>query len=145
MRIQNEQAEELVDAFDSFDGWEDRYRFLIDLGRKLPPLPEDARTEEHRVHGCQSQVWIIAAPTEQNNQEVVDFVADSDSTLVRGLIAVLRRVYAGQPAQAVLNFDIEGLLERLGLNQHLSLSRRNGLYGMVQRIKALASQMQSAA
>ena len=120
-----------------FDSWEDRYRFLIDLGRKLPPLPDDARTEENRVHGCQSQVWLVA---EAKEDDTITFVADSDSTLVKGLIAVLRKMYSGQKARDVLNFDIEAFLERLGLNQHLSMSRRNGLFGMVKKIKEVAAQ-----
>ncbi len=120
-----------------FDSWEDRYRFLIDLGRKLPPLPDDARTEENRVHGCQSQVWLVA---DAKDDDTITFVADSDSTLVKGLIAVLRKMYSGQKARDVLSFDIEAFLERLGLNQHLSMSRRNGLFGMVKKIKTIAAQ-----
>lgn len=119
-----------------FDSWEDRYRFLIDLGRKLPLLPDDARTEENRVHGCQSQVWLVA----DAQDDTITFIADSDSTLVKGLIAVLRKMYSGQKGRDVLSFDIEAFLERLGLNQHLSMSRRNGLFGMVKKIKTIAAQ-----
>jgi sulfur transfer protein SufE len=136
MFTQQENADALVEAFEMFDSWEDRYRFLIDLGRKLPALPDDARTEENRVHGCQSQVWLVA---EAKDDDTITFVADSDSTLVKGLIAVLRKMYSGQKARDVLSFDIEGLLERLGLNQHLSMSRRNGLFGMVKKIKTIAA------
>lgn len=136
MSTQQETADTLVEAFETFDSWEDRYRFLIDLGRKLPVLPDDARVEENRVHGCQSQVWLLATP--QENGEIT-FVADSDSTLVKGLIAILRKVFSGQNARDILGFDIEAFLERLGLNQHLSLSRRNGLFGMVQKIKEIAT------
>lgn len=134
---QQEIADELVDSFEMFDAWEDRYRFLIDLGRKLPPLDEAEKTEENRVHGCQSNVWMVA----QRDNDKIDFIADSDSSIVRGLIAVLRRVYSGQTAQNILSFDIEPFFARLGFDQHLSMGRRNGLYGMVQRIKTLAASM----
>ena len=136
---QQKNAEQLVRAFESFESWEERYSFLISMGRKLPPLDDADRTEENRVHGCQSNVWVVAHPQQQSGEEVIDFVADSDSTLVKGLIAILRKIYSGQTPSRVLAFDIEGLFERLDLNQHLSMGRRNGLYGMVQRIKILAA------
>lgn len=137
---QQEQAQELIDAFGLFDSWEDRYRFLIDMGRSLPPLPATARVEENRVHGCQSNVWMIPNPTGDGK---LDFLADSDSTIVKGLIAVLRQVYAHQGPRDVLDFDINGFLQKLELDQHLSLGRRNGLEGMVVKIKQLATQMES--
>lgn len=136
-----EQAEELVDSFTLFDEWEDRYRFLIDLGKELPPLPDEARTEENRVHGCQSNVWLIASSHQENDEKKIDFLADSDAHIVRGLIAILRRVYSGQSPSDILDFDIDGLFKKLGLDQHLSMGRRNGLAGMVSRIKSLASAM----
>jgi cysteine desulfuration protein SufE len=136
MSTQQENAEALIDAFESFDDWEERYSFLIDIGRKLPPMTPEDKNDETRVHGCQSQVWVVAQPKE----DTIEFVADSDSTLVKGLIAVLRKVYSGQRAQDIVNFDIEDFFEKLGLNQHLSLGRRNGLYSMVGRIKTLAAQ-----
>lgn len=140
---QQEQADQLVESFEMFDTWEDRYRFLIDMGRKLPPLDDSQRTEEYRVHGCQSAVY-LAARMREGTEDVIDFVADSDSTLVKGLIAILRKVYSGYPAQAILTFDIEGLLKRLGLDAHLSMGRRNGLFSMVQRIKTLAAQLSTS-
>lgn len=133
---QTERAQELVEAFEMFDNWEDRYRFLIDLGKKLPPLPEDARVEQNRVHGCQSNVWMIGEKTPQNT---ISFVADSDSTIVRGLIAVLRQIYNDQTPDAILGFDVDAYLATLELDQHLSMGRRNGLAGMVSRIKTLAA------
>ena len=138
---QEDQAQELVDAFEMFDAWEDRYRFLIDLGRKLPPLPESAKTEENRVHGCQSNVWMIAEPHTEAESTTIEFIADSDSTIVRGLIAILRSVYSGESPRDILSYDIDGLLRRLELDQHLSMGRRNGLAGMVSRVKSLATQL----
>jgi len=141
---QDEQAEQLVEAFELFDDWDDKYSFLIDLGRKLPPMDEAAKTEENRIQGCQSKVWIVMEPHSEDGEAVLDFRADSDSAIVKGLIAILRKVYAGQPPEAVISYDIEGLLERLGLSRHLSLNRRNGLLGMVQRIKRDATQLSVA-
>ncbi len=137
---QQENAQELVEAFEMFDNWEDRYRFLIDLGKKLPPLPEGARVEENLVHGCQSSVWMIAEPKREADETRIDFLADSDSTIVRGLIAILRNIYSGQTPRDILQFDIDALLRRIELDQHLSLGRRNGLAGMVNRVKTLAAQ-----
>ena len=140
---QQQQAEDLTDAFEMFDDWEDKYRFLIDLGRKLPALPDAEKTEENRIHGCQSRVWVIAEKHTAPEGDVIEFLADSDSDIVKGLIAILRRVYYGQTAGRILQFDIEGLLHRLELDQHLSMNRRNGLYEMIQRIKRLALTLES--
>ncbi len=140
---QQTQADELVETFSLFDEWEDRYRFLIDLGRELPSFDEEDKTDFNKVHGCQSNVWLVASAGEENGAPVVDFVADSDAHIVRGLIAILRRLYAGKTAQEILSFDIEGFLKQLGLDQHLSLGRRNGLAGMVARVKQLASEISS--
>ena len=134
-----EQADQLVEGFDLFDSWDDRYRFLIDLGRKLPPMTDAEKSEENRVHGCQSNVWIAAHTQPEDSSAIVHFVGDSDSSLVKGLIAVLWRVCSGQPAEKIVSYDVEGLLDRLGLSQHLTMGRRNGLYEMVKRIKALAA------
>jgi cysteine desulfuration protein SufE len=139
--IENQQeiADDLVETFEMFDSWEDRYGVLIDFGKKLPPLDDSDKTEENRVHGCQSQVWMVARPREENGQTVIDFIAESDALIVKGLIAILRKVYSGQTPQNILSFDITGLLQRLGLDQHLTTGRRNGLDGMVRKIKTLAA------
>ena len=137
---QEESAEQLVDAFEMFDGWEERYPFLIDLGRKLPSLDAEEKVEANRVHGCQSNVWLVAQTKAAESGEVIEFVADSDSSIVKGLIAILRRIYSGRTSREILSFDIEAFLARLGLDQHLSMSRRNGLNGMVSRIKTVAAQ-----
>lgn len=141
---QQENAQELVEAFEMFDNWEDRYRFLIDLGKQLPSLPPGAKTEENRVHGCQSNVWMIAEPRQEDGETKIDFVAESDSTIVSGLIAIVSRIYSGQTPRDILQFDIDGLLRQLELDQHLSMGRRNGLAGMVTRVKTLATQLESA-
>ena len=135
---QNERALELTEAFEMFDAWEDRYRFLIDMGRDLPAFPQSEKTDENIVTGCQSQVWMIADSVDDQH---IEFIADSDSTIVKGLIAILRAVYSGYTPQEIISFDVNGLLAQLGLDQHLSMGRRNGLAGMVTRIKTLATQM----
>lgn len=134
------QADELIETFEMFDEWEDRYRFLIDLGKELPPFPDAARVDENKVHGCQSNVWLIADPQQADGEKTIHFLADSDAHIVRGLIAILRRVYSGQSADEISRFDIDGFFKKLGLDQHLSMGRRNGLSGMVARVKALAAQ-----
>lgn len=137
---QQEAADDLVESFELFEEWEDRYRFLIDLGKKLPSLPEKCKTDENRVHGCQSSVWLVAESEENGGEKTVDFLADSDSSIVRGLIAILQNVYAHRRPVEILDFDISALFTRLGLDQHLSTGRRNGLAGMVKRIRTLAAQ-----
>lgn len=136
---QQQQADDLIDAFEMFDDWEDKYRFLIDMGRKLPTLPDAEKTEENRIHGCQSRVWVVAERRDTSEGVVIEFVADSDSDIVKGLIAILRKVYFGQTTEKILAFDIEGLLHRLELDHNLSMNRRNGLAEMIQRIKRLAA------
>ncbi len=102
MDNQQEIADDLVETFEMFDSWEDRYGVLIDFGKKLPPLDESDKIEENRVHGCQSQVWMIARPREEDGQTVIDFIAESDALIVKGLIAILRKIYSGQTPQNIL-------------------------------------------
>ncbi len=135
-----EQGEELVEAFDMFDSWEDRYRFLIDMGRSMEPLFDLEKTDRNRVTGCQSNVWLVANVEEKAGEKTLHFRADSDSTIVRGLIALLTTIYNEQTPRTILDFDIDSLMQRLGLDQHLSIGRRNGMAGMVARIKTLAAQ-----
>jgi cysteine desulfurase/selenocysteine lyase len=136
----NEAAEELADLFEFLEDQQERYRFIIELGEKLLPLPDDERTEVNRVRGCQSTVY-ISARKRPGTDDTIDFLADSDADLVRGLIAILQRVFSGQSARQILAFDVEGFFKRLGLDQHLTLGRRNGLASMVQRIRTLAAQL----
>lgn len=137
---QQEKAEEIVEAFSFFEEWEDRYGYLIDLGRELPPMPETLKTEETRVQGCQSKVWVVAETSQKEGQPHIALLVDSDSAIVKGLIAVLWQVFSGYTPQEILSFDVEGLLNRLELEEHLSMNRRNGLFSMIQRIRSLAVQ-----
>ncbi len=117
---------------------EDRYRYLIQLGRKLEPYPEEFRDQEHLVPGCLSQVWLVTI--EGSDPSEVVFRADSDAHIVKGLIGVLLMMYSGKTAEEILKTDVEGLFERLDLGQHLSVNRRNGFYSMTLKMREHAAQ-----
>ncbi len=138
MDTQPEQVQELIDTFSMLESWEDKYNYLIDLGRELPPLNDVYRVEANRVHGCQSNVWITSTTTKKDGHEVIEFIAESDSKIVSGLIAVLRRAYSGMTPEYIINYNVQELFEALELEQHLTLGRRNGLASMVQRIQHFA-------
>ena len=137
---QEQQAEMLVETFEMFDNWPDRYRVLIEMGYEMDEMDDALKTEEHLVKGCMSQVWLVLSTKEaEDGTMLIDFVADSDAAIVKGLTSVLHMVYANQPAEKILSFDIIALLEQLQLSQHLSMNRRNGLNSMVKRIKTMAA------
>ena len=127
--------EELVDNFALFDDWEERYRYLIDLGRELPHMDDAMKTDEHLVRGCTSRVWLV--PNIENN--VLTFEADSDAHIVRGLVALLFAAYQGKTLDEIRDFDIDQAFQEIGLDQHLSANRRSGFFAMVERIKTLAA------
>lgn len=135
--------DELIDEFDALGDWDDQCDYLIDLGRQLPKLPDAAKTDEHRVRGCQSNVWLVPQIRE-GDPPVIEFVANSDAIIVNGLIAVLTVLYSGRTPQEILGTDPRAVFARLGLERHLSSQRRNGLYGMVERIRLLAQQAAAA-
>lgn len=128
--------DELVENFGLLDDWDDRYRYLIDLGRKLPPMPDELKVDAHKVRGCMSQVWLLPGRTDDGR---FAFAADSDAHIVKGLIAVLGILYSGKPAAEVTAGDPEAAFRRLGLDQHLSPSRRNGLVAMIDKIRRYAA------
>lgn len=123
---------ELADEFDLLGDWEERYRYVIELGRELAPLVDAERSDANRVRGCASQVWLV---TEPQSDGTLVFRGDSDAHIVRGLIAVLLRLYSGQPLTDILAFDIQGAFAKLGLAGHLSAQRSNGLASMATRIR----------
>ena len=129
--------DELLETFDSLEDWDERCDYLIDLGFDLPEFPQQGKTEENRVRGCQSNVWLVAEVRE-NGRPTIQISADSDSMIVRGLIAVLLTIFSGRTPEEILETDVRTIFERLGLDRHLSSTRRNGLYGMVNRIRTLA-------
>jgi cysteine desulfuration protein SufE len=127
---------EIVENFDLMEEWDDRYRYLIELGRALPPLPEDARNEANKVRGCASQVWLSTSVKPNGNSgPTLSFEGDSDAHIVRGLIAVLFALYSGKPAKDILSTDAVALFEKLGLREHLTPQRSNGFRSMVDRIR----------
>lgn len=129
--------DELADNFDLFDDWEDRYRYIIDLGKKLPEFPEALKTDTYKVRGCMSQVWIIPGYVKGDSDRFA-FAADSDAHIVKGLIHVLASLYTGKSMVDIAAIDAESAFAKLGLDQHLSPSRRNGLVAMVDRIRKSA-------
>ena len=131
-------VDELLDEFDALADWEERCDYLIDLGFELPEMPEAAKIEANRVRGCQSNVWLITR-VHPGDAPTIEIVADSDAMIVRGLIAVLLTVFSGRTPQEILETDVEAIFSRLGLTKHLSTTRRNGLFGMVGRVRAIAA------
>ena len=131
--------DEITENFELLDEWDDRYRYIIELGRTLAPLSDAARVEANKVQGCASQVW-LTTKIEQNGAAgpVLRFSGDSDAHIVRGLIAILFAVYSGKPAGDILRIDALSLFDRLGLREHLTPQRSNGLKSMVGRIRAEA-------
>ena len=132
--------DEIADNFSLLDEWDDRYRYVIELGRSLPPFPDEARTETNKVLGCASQVWLIAkAQPDGAHGPVMTFVADSDAHIVRGLIAILLALYSGKAARDILSVDALALFDKLGLRENLTPQRSNGLRSMVERIRREAN------
>ncbi len=128
--------EEIAETFAFLDDWEDRYRYLIDLGKAMPPLDDAFKVPAFKVDGCASQVWLRP----QFDNDAVDFGGDSDAMIVRGLIALLHALYAGVPVDEVAGVDAPAELGRLGLHDHLSGQRSNGVRAMVERIRRLAAE-----
>ncbi|HCB41782.1 MAG TPA: Fe-S cluster assembly protein SufE [Pseudomonas sp.] len=128
-------SDDIVDTLSFFDSWEDRYKYIIDLGRELPELAAEQRTEDNLVRGCQSQVWLVS----RREGDRLYFDADSDAFIVKGLLAVVLAAYNGKRVDEIRDFDIEGYFSSLNLLKHLSVTRGNGLRAMVQRIQASAA------
>ena len=128
-------AQDLIETLSFFDDWEDRYKYIIDLGRELPPMPDVLHTEDRLIRGCQSKVWINT----EGDSNCLQFAMDSDAFIVKGLIAIVLAAYNQQSAEHVLNFDIDQYFQQLDLMQHLTPTRGNGLRAMVTRIKDEAS------
>lgn len=126
--------EDLIDDFEFLDDWEDRYRYVIELGKTLEPFPDELRNDATRVKGCVSQVWLISTRP-KDAPGTLAFIGDSDAHIVRGLVAILFRLFSGKTPQEILDADAKGVFERLGLDAHLSPQRSNGFYSMVERIR----------
>ena len=129
----NERAQELIDDFNLFEDWSDKYEYIISLGKDLPEMQKEDKKEENLVKGCQSQVWLIA---EQNGGRVY-FEADSDAIISKGICALLVRVFNGQLAHEIVGNDLS-FIDKIGLKEHLSPNRSNGLVAMIKKIKTYA-------
>ncbi|MCI7486216.1 MAG: SufE family protein [Alphaproteobacteria bacterium] len=127
--------EELIDNFSFLDGWEEKYQYVIDLGHKLEPLDEKFKTDDWKVKGCQSQVWLV--PQIQNG--VFHFKGDSDAILVKGIISIVLLIYNDKTAAEIKNIDVTKIFVKLGLEENLTPSRRNGMLSMVEKIKQYAA------
>lgn len=137
---------EIIDNFEFLDDWEDRYRYVIELGKALPPLPEHLRTDANKVRGCVSQVWLATHVKHEPGKPVrLTFEGDSDAHIVRGLVAILLTLYNDRGADDILLADVEALFQRIGLREHLTPQRSNGLTSMIQRIRADAEAALAAA
>jgi len=129
--------DEIIENFAVLDDWDDRYRYVIELGRTLPPLADEAHNEANKVRGCTSQVWLVThVKPDGAGGPVLSFEGDSDAHIVRGLVAILFAVYSGKTAQAILDTDAIAIFDKLGLRENLTPQRSNGLRSMVERIRA---------
>lgn len=131
--------DDLVENFELLGEWEERYRYIIELGRKLPPMPEPDHNEANKVRGCMSQVW-LTCKINPGPPKTLEFQGDSDSHLVKGLIALLFLICGGRTPQDIAKLDIASIFTRLGLENHITMNRRNGFFAMVERIKGYAEQ-----
>ena len=131
--------DEIKDSFTFFDSWEERYQFIIDLGRELPELQSDEKIDSNLIRGCQSQVWMIHSYNEETGDLQLDL--DSDAHIVKGLICIVLSAYSQKTPEEVLNFDIEDLFSDLDLLRHLSSTRGNGLRSMVARVQSIAEKI----
>ncbi|PCI33530.1 MAG: cysteine desulfuration protein SufE [Alphaproteobacteria bacterium] len=131
---------DVLETFEFLDDWEDRYKYIIDLGRNLPDFDEKYMVEENRVHGCTSRVWLV--------HELVDgkivFKGESDAHIVRGLVALILMIFSGKPAKEITSTEARDTLDQLGLEKHLSPMRTNGLFSMVGKIKSIAAAYQGS-
>lgn len=135
--------DEIIENFGYLDDWEDKYRYVIELGRGLPPLPEELHTDAYKVRGCASQVWLETQVEPGGTaQPILTFRGDSDAHLVRGLIAILIELYSGQAADRILATDAIKIFQELGLESHLTPQRSNGVRAMVERIRGDAQRAQ---
>ncbi|MCV2880936.1 SufE family protein [Actibacterium sp. XHP0104] len=139
-----EAFEEIVDTFEFLEDWEERYRHVIDMGKAMPPLDEAVKVPATKVEGCASQVWLLPRIDGTGAGAVFHFEGESDAMIVRGLIAVLHALYDGLSVAEVLKVDALAEMGRLGLNDHLSAQRSNGLRAMVERIRKLAGETAAA-
>lgn len=139
----NERQDEIIEEFSGFDDWMDRYQLLIDLGNEQEPLDDKYKTEQNLIDGCQSRVWLQADLVEVNSEKVIHFQAESDALIVKGIVALLIRVLNDSTPQEILDTDLY-FIEQIGLKEHLSPTRSNGLLAMVKQMRMYALAFQSS-
>jgi cysteine desulfuration protein SufE len=137
--------DQIIADFELLDDWEDRYRYVIELGKKLDPLPDHARADANKVRGCASQVWLVTTREAGNDGPVLHFAGDSDALIVRGLVAIAIALFDGKTPAEILKIDANAVFDRLGLRAHLTAQRSNGLRALVDRIKADAEAVNATA
>lgn len=134
-------VDELIDDFQFLDDWEDKYKYVIELGQSLPPLDSKFRSEEWRVDGCTSQVWLVPEVNEVDGEKFLSFKADSDAIIVRGLLAIILLIFSNKSVKDIKKIAVDDIFVKLGLEEHLTPSRRNGLFSMVEKIKYYAEHL----
>ena len=137
--------QDIVDNFDLLDDWDDRYRYLIELGRELEPLSEAAHNDHNKVRGCASQVWVETTVERGGGEPILTLRGDSDAHIVKGLVTLVFALYSGKAAREIISTDAQPLFEKLGLSSHLTPQRSNGVRSMVERIKSDARAASGAA
>ena len=136
--------DQIIADFELLDDWEDRYRYVIELGKTLAPLPDAERNDTNKVRGCASQVWLSTHREDRDGKPLLRFAGDSDALIVRGLVAIAIALYDGKAPAEILNTDANTLFEQLGLKEHLTAQRSNGLRALVDRIRADAQAVATA-
>jgi cysteine desulfuration protein SufE len=129
------ELKEIIDNFEYLDDWEDRYKYIIELGNSLENFPQEYKNEKTKVSGCVSQVWISSEITTQRQIKKISFKGDSDAHIVKGLITIVLSIYSNKTPQEILSLSGEEILKKLNLDDHLSPQRSNGLFSMLERIK----------
>lgn len=128
--------QDIADNLSFLDDWEDRYRYLIELGQALPKLDEAEKSEANRVHGCVSQAWLSAEASRRDGLTILTYRGESDAMIVQGLVAILLALYSGRPAHEIADTDAIAIFDELGLREHLTAQRSNGLVAMVNRMRS---------
>lgn len=130
------EIEELEENFELLEDWEDKYRYLIDLGEKNTDFPTELHLDKWKINGCQSQVWIVPEVKEVSGEKQLFFIGDSDAAIVKGIVTIVTGLCSGRSGKEICSLDIDGVFEKIGLHEHLSPSRRNGLGAMIEKIKS---------
>ena len=129
--------DDLIENFEFLDNWEDKYRYIIELGEKLPAFDDSYKIDSWKVEGCTSQVWLVP----DIKEGVISFIGDSDASIVRGIIAIVLMIFSNKSVKEIKQIEVENIFVKLGLQEHLSPSRRNGLASMVEKIKFYADKL----